>query len=124
MATFPSYVQIALGSTSEDRAPVVLRTEMERGVPKQRRIASDTMVTVPVTLMFKTPQHCDAFELWFDSQIGSGADWFSWTDPRSGTVRQARFVGGKLGPLTPVHGTWRMSRCQRTATLEYLRSAY
>lgn len=124
MATFPSYVQIALGSTSEDRAPVVLRTEMERGVPKQRRMASDTMVTVPVTLMFKSKQNSDDFETWFDTQINSGADWFSWIDPRSGTVRQARFVGGKLGALIPVHGTWRIPRCQRTATFEYLRSAY
>lgn len=124
MASFPSYVQIAVGSMTEDRATVVLRSEMERGVPKQRRIASDTMVSMPVTLLFKTAADHDNFEHWFDSQIGSGTDWFSFTHPRTGAVVQARFVGGKLGALTPMSGTWKFGRLQRSATLEYLRSAY
>jgi hypothetical protein len=124
MAVFPSYVQVAMGSMSEDRAPVVLRSEMERGVPKQRRMASDTMVSVTLTMAFKTLSDHTAFEAWFDSQIGSGTDWFDWTHPRTGTVVRARFMGGKLGALAATHGTYKRGRCQRTATLEYLRSAY
>lgn len=124
MATMPSYVQISAGSVSEDRAPVVIRSEMERGVPKQRRIASDAMVSVPVVLMFKSSADNDSFEAWFDSQIGSGANWFSWTHPRTGAVVQARFVEGRLGALSAVHGTFKRGRCQRSATLEYLRSTY
>lgn len=126
MATFPPDVKCVMGAYEEDRAPVVLRSEMERSVPKQRRMASDTMTTVKVTLQFVSVAHNDTFEAWFDSQIGSGTDWFSWTHPRTGAVVQARFVGGVLGPLKPVHGTWRagLQRCRRDATLEYLRSAY
>lgn len=126
MATFPTYVKCVVGTYEEDRAPVVLRSEMERSVPKQRRMASDTMTTVKLTMQFASVAQNDAFELWFDSQIGSGTDWFSWTHPRTGAVVQARVVGGVLGPLRPVHGTWRagLQRCRRDATLEYLRSAY
>lgn len=126
MATFPTDVLCVLGAFSEDRATVVERTPMERGVPKQRRIASDTMVSVRVTLQFKNSAHNDAFETWFDSQIGSGADWFSWVHPRTGATVQARIVGGVLGPLTPLHGTWKsgLQRCRRDATFEFLRSTY
>ena len=126
MATFPTSVKCAMGAYEEDRAPVVLRSDMERSVPKQRRMASDAMTTVKVTLQFVSVAHNDAFEVWFDSQIGSGTDWFNWTHPRTGTVVQARIVGGVLGPLKPVHGTWRvgLQRCRRDATFEYLRSAY
>lgn len=126
MATFPSDVLCVLGAYSEERTPVVLRSEMERGVPKQRRTASDTMVSVKVTLQFKDSAHNEAFETWFDSQIGSGADWFSWVHPRTGATVQARIVGGQLGPLAPLHGTWKpgRQRCRRDATFEYLRSAY
>ena len=126
MAVFPTDVKCVMGAYEEDRAPVVLRSEMERSVPKQRRMASDTMTTVKVTLQFASAAKNDAFEVWFDSQIGSGADWFSWTHPRTGAVVQARIVGGVLGPLKPVHGTWRagLQRCRRDATIEYLRSAY
>lgn len=126
MATFPVDVKYVMGAYEEDRAPVVLRSEMERSVPKQRRMASDTLVTVKVVLQFASVAKNDAFEVWFDSQISAGTDWFGWVHPRTGAVVQARFVGGVIGPLKPLHGTWRtgLQRCRRDATLEYLRSAY
>lgn len=125
-ATFPSDVAVVLGSYGEDQTTAVMRSEMERGVPKQRRMASDVLVSVKATLQFKSSAHHDAFMAWFDGQIGSGADWFSWAHPRTGATVQARIVGGQLGPLTPVHGTWRagLQRCRRDCTFEYLRSAY
>lgn len=126
MAVFPTDVKCVMGDYDEDRAPAVLRSEMDRGVPKQRRMSSDVMVTVRVTLQFNSSAHNDTFETWFDSQIGAGTDWFSWTHPRTKSVVQARIVGGQLGPLKPLHGTWRtgLQRCRREATFEYLRSAY
>jgi hypothetical protein len=122
MATFPSYVKVFLGATEQPKS-VVLRTEMERGVPKQRRVASDTMVTVPVELMFDTPDDASRFETWVYSQIGGGADWFDWPNPRTGAMVQARIVGGDLGVLKPKRGVWD-GVCSRSLTLEYLRSAY
>lgn len=125
-ATFPTDVSCVLGSYSEDQTSAVMRSEMERGMPKQRRMASDVLVSVKVTLQFKSSAHADSFQSWFDSQTGSGTDWFTWKHPRTGASVQARIVGGVLGPLTPVAGTWRsgLQRCRRDATFEYLRSAY
>lgn len=122
MATFPSYVKILVGS-SEQPKTVVLRSEMERGIPKQRRMASDSMVSVPVTLFFETPTNANDFETWVYSQIGGGTDWFSWTNPRTNTVVQARIVGGDLGALQPATGVW-SGQTTRRMTFEYLRSAY
>ncbi len=122
MAAFPSYVKVLLGATEQPKT-VVMRSEMERGVPKQRRIASDTMVTVPVELLFDTPTDAANFETWVYSQIGGGADWFDWTSPRTGAVVQARIVGGDLGVLKPKRGVW-SGVCSRNLTLEYLWSAY
>lgn len=124
MPAFPTaYARLAL-NPSEDRASVVMRSEMERGVPQQRRIASDAMVAVSCTLYFATQANATAFMSWFDGQAGSGALFFDWTHPRTGATVQARFVGGQLGPLTPSHGTYKRGHCQRTAVIEYLEPAY
>ena len=122
MATFPTYVKILIGS-SESPKSVVLRSEMERGVPKQRRLSSDAMVTVPVDLFFETNQNAADFETWVYSQIGGGSNWFDWTNPRTGATVQARIVGGELGALKPATGIW-SGMSMRSMQFEYLRSAY
>lgn len=122
MATFPSYVGIRWADTAESPKSVVLRTEMERGVPKQRRLSSDTMVTVPVTLYFRTQQNAIDFEAWVYTQIGGGVSWFTWTNPRTNTAVQARIVGGDIGALKPGSNAWTFA--ERSLHLEYLRSAY
>lgn len=122
MATFPTYVKILIGS-SESPKSVVVRSEMERGVPKQRRLSSDSMVTVPVDLFFETKQNAIDFETWVYSQIGGGANWFNWTNPRTAAVVQARIVGGELGALKPATGVW-SGMSTRSMNFEYLRSAY
>lgn len=124
MATWPAYALIALGSISEHPAPVLLRSEMERGVPLQRRVSSDALVTVPLIVHFRTKAHAASFEAWVYGTLNGGADFFDWTHPRTGAVVSARIVGGDLGILTPTHGTYKREHCQRSMTLEYLRSAY
>lgn len=119
MAAFPADLKILI-ETSETPGSVVLRSEMERGLPKQRRIAADVLVTVPIAVIFFTKQQAADFETWFYSQINGGVDFFDWTDPRTGTAVQARIVGGQLGPLEPLRSNYELSR--RTMTLEYLRS--
>lgn len=122
MATFPSYVGIAWADTAEQPESVVLRSEMDRGVPKQRRMASDAMVTVPVTLYFRTKANATDFEDWVYSQIGGGTDWFTWTNPRTSADVQARIVGGDIGALKPGSNAWTFA--ERSLKLEYLRSTY
>ncbi|MES1977312.1 MAG: hypothetical protein V4451_04705 [Pseudomonadota bacterium] len=119
MATFPAYVKIGFPQ-GEETASVVLRSEMERGVPKQRRIAADAMVTQETTLYFDTKQHAIDWETWFYEDINGGVDWFDYPDLRTGVTLQARIVGGKPGVLKPATVNWVYA--QRTLMLEWLRA--
>lgn len=119
MAVFPADLKI-LFDTNDAPSPVVIRSEMERGVPKQRRIAADSLVSVPIAVIFYSKQQAADFEDWFYNDISGGADFFDWIEPRTGVVVQARIVGGELGPLVPLRENYEMSR--RSMTLEYLRS--
>ncbi|MDP1886640.1 hypothetical protein [Polaromonas sp.] len=103
----------------EEPASAVMRSEMERGVPKQRRISADVMVTQETTVYFDTKQQAIDWETWFYTTINAGADWFDWPDLRTGTTLQARIVGGKPGALVPATVNW--AYAQRTFTLEWLR---
>jgi len=120
MAAFPSYARTLVDGYAESHSSIVERSEMDRGVPKQRKIQSDVLVTIPVKVLFATNDDAEAFEDWFYGDAQAGAAWFDWTDPRTKTLRQARIVAGSLGPLTPGGGFF--SALSRTVTLEYLRS--
>lgn len=120
MAAFPAYVKIGFPQ-AEEAASAVLRGEMERGVPKQRRFTADVMVTQETMLYFDTKQNAIDWETWFYTTINGGVDWFDWVDLRRGVTVQARIVGGKPGALKP--GTVNWVYAQRTLTLEWLRSA-
>lgn len=119
MAAFPTWLKILI-ETSDAPAPVVIRSEMERGVAKQRRIAADAMVTVPISVIFFNKQQAADFEDWFYNEINGGADFFDWTDPRTGVAVEAQVVGGVLGELVPLRDSYNISR--RGLTLEYQRS--
>lgn len=121
MPAFPNYVKLGWRDTAEQPQPVVQRSEMERGIAKQRRIAADTVVTVPVTVYFDTKQQAVDFETWVYTSIGGGADWFDFTLPRTGAVVQARIVGGDIGALKPSTKTWVYA--ERSMKLEYVRTA-
>lgn len=120
MATFPSYVLIAWKDAGEQPTPVVSRSDMERGIAKQRRIAADSVVTLPVTLGFRTAADAAAFEAWVYQDVDGGAAWFDFPLLRTGTVVSARIVGGDIGMLKPSTSTW--ARTQRSMKLEYVRS--
>lgn len=115
---FPLYVKISWQDSGESHKPVVERSEMERGIPKQRRINADVLVTVPITLYFDTAVEAADFETWFYTE---GMGWFDFTLPRTGAVVQARIVGGDIGTLKPSNRTWSMT--ERQVKLEYVRTA-
>ncbi len=111
METFPSYVKIRLEGFAEKRESALLRSETESGPPKQARIKSRVLVTRAVRLRLETKANYLAFVAWFSTNINEGADWFLWTDPVSGTVREARFSEGGLNaaPLAGTLGYWEIS---------------
>lgn len=109
-----------LDGASMDETPVVERSQMERGVAKVRRVATDPIVTQSGALLFRSPVALQDFRDWFYSPTGAdgGAAWFPWRDPRTNTVRQVRLVADSLGPVTPLTGGYGMST--RTAALEFV----
>lgn len=118
MATLPSYVAVRFPDYGETPQPNVERTEMERGVPKQRVINSQTRVQVQATFLFRSSADASAFEDWFYNTIQT-IGWFTMNHPRTGQPILARFVAGDIGTLSPLDPTFQWSF--RTVTLEYMR---
>lgn len=122
MATFPPSARYDWRDLSEKPESVVDRTEMERGIPKQRRTASDARVEVAITVHHDTKADAAAFEDWFFDDINAGQAWFDFLHPRLGITVQARIVKGELGELKFVNPTLQVS--SRSFKLEYWRSTW
>lgn len=122
MAAFPTGMRYDWRDLSEAPEAVVERQPMERGIPKQRRIASDARVEVAITLHFDTTAEITDFETWFYTTVNAGQDFFDWVHPRTGATLQARVVGGELGPLQYMRRT--LDKAKRSLKLEYWRSAW
>lgn len=118
MAAFPSEICVLIGGYGEEFDPSVERTEMERGVPKQRVTNSQVMAKLHCALLFDTSADVDAFESWYFDTINR-IGWFTVRHPRTGATITARFEGGALGALAPVNNN--LKRWRRDVTLEYLR---
>ncbi len=118
MAVFPSWVMFNPREVVDEPAPVVLRSEMERGVAKQRRFAADAVSTLQLPAIFSSLQRAQDFEAWYDRE---GYAWFDFTHPFTGVVVEARIVGG-LGALRPLGGLPR-SRFARPLQIEYVKSS-
>lgn len=99
MATFPSYVKYAPMDTSEKIESIVLRSEMEKGVPKQRRNQSIPLVKIGMTLYFDSKETYQKFEDWFFDEVNAGVSFFDLKHPRTGLTVQARIPSGELGGL-------------------------
>ena len=121
MATFPT-VKYGWRDLNEGVSPVVAREPMERGMPKQRRVNSDALVELGLTIYFDTLAEVAAFETWFFTDIKAGQDFFDFPPPRGGAVVQARVVGGALGGLIFDQRTLESSK--RSLRIEYLRPAW
>lgn len=123
MATFPhNLCRIRMGGIAEQAVTTVARSEMERGIARQRRTAADALVSMTLPLVFTSAQASAAFETWFYADALAGAAWFDFTHPRTGSVVQARVVGGDLGALTPMAESFRVA--ERTLTIEYIRPGF
>lgn len=126
MATFPTWVKLVPRDGGEMPAPVVVGSEMERGVPKQRRFAADALTAIGVTAVFDNGEQAEKFLDWFyDNTTGAqgGAAWFDFTHPRTGDTEEGQIVNGDIGELRPL-GTQAGSRWARQFQIRYVRSTY
>ena len=117
MATFPDYVCVLFDGYSESFDPSVLRTEMERGPPKQRVENSQVLMKVSATLAFQSDADVESFYLWYKNDIKRILP-FEMTHPRTGETITARFEGGNIGTLVPLATQFRVAT--RNVVIEYL----
>lgn len=118
MAEFPSYAEVLFAGYTESFDPSVARTDMERGVPKQRLLNSQVLMKVNATIFFRSAADVAAFEDWYFDTIGR-IGWFTMTHPRTDATVTARFDSGSIGTLTPLHTLFRVAK--RELVIEYLR---
>lgn len=119
MATFPADVGIKFDGAGFEVGSVVLRSNVERGIPRTRRHSKRAMVQFNGMFIFLTPAIRDNFRDWFKDDVNGaarGAAWFDWTHPAYETVIQARIV--TLGQMTAVQRCFHIA--QQTFTMEYI----
>ena len=80
--------------------PVVLRTDMEAGPPKQRAFASMTYVQHSVTYLFSNTDY-NGFLNWLYTTAAMGSIPFNWTDPTDNVTKDARIVKGQITAAQP-----------------------
>lgn len=118
MAALPGYVEILFSGYGEEFDPSVERTEMERGLPKQRIGNSQVLQRLECTLLFGSKADAAAFETWYFDTIGRIGS-FTLDHPRTGASITARLEGGRIGKLVPRNAAFTTS--QRAVVFEYLR---
>lgn len=119
MATFPEDVGIKFDGAGYEANSVVLRSNVDRGIPRTRRHSKRARVVFTGTFIFLTEAIRDNFEAWFKDDVNGaarGAAWFSWKHPATEQVIQARIV--TLGQMTAVHRCFHIA--QQSFTLEYM----
>ena len=118
MHALPDYVAIRFPDYGETPDPSVERTEMERGVPKQRILNTHVLVGIQAAFLFRSAADAESFEAWYYDTL-KRIDWFTMTHPRTRQPVTARFVGGDIGTLTPLSPEF--AKSFRVVSLEYLR---
>lgn len=118
MADFPAHLKLDLSGYGEGEDPSVLRTEMERGVPKERLINSDVMAKLKGTVLFLTKQDIEDFDTWYFDTI-KRIGWFNIRHPRTRQILSVRLIAGKRGELTAIKAGFGIA--SRALEMEYLR---
>lgn len=101
MATFPTGGKVTFSGFKRKRMSNVIRSDMSSGPPKQALRSSQDMIRFPVSYLFTVAQY-DAFDVWVKNTI-KVVGWFDWTDPKSGSVLNARIVNGDISDATPLN---------------------
>ncbi|ECH9271578.1 hypothetical protein JY452_04580 [Stenotrophomonas maltophilia] len=100
MTALPSVARVMFEGQKRTFDPSVLRTEMERGAPKQRLENSQVLIKQAMTLYFASIADVNTFDAWYFGEI-KRIGWFTLVHPYTGEVITARFENGALGDLVP-----------------------
>ena len=96
MATWPSSLPdpVRTGYTIK-RNTQVIRTDMETGIPRQRRRFTAPLDVIAVTWIFSDSEFT-TFENFVNNDINGGADWFDCDlkDGQGVRTMEVRFMGG------------------------------
>ena len=120
MATLPPGTKLLEVGFKERADPSVLRTDMERGVAKERVLNTRIVSTITVTLFFDTIADINQFETWYATEI-KRIGWFDVRHPLTRQMVPMRFVGGDIGELEPLPGGFRNGAVRQNVKLEYLK---
>ncbi|SBV37850.1 P17 [uncultured Stenotrophomonas sp.] len=118
MTQMPESTKVLMEGMVDSFEPSVERTEMERGVPKQRLVNSQVLAKLKVGLYFENSTAADDFEEWYFNTI-KRIGWFQFHHPRNGKLLTVRFEKGEIGELSLLDDSGFDTR--RSVTLEYLR---
>lgn len=105
MATLPTYAKILLDGFKEESDYAVIRSDMDGSLAKQRPRRSLPIVTRSIRIIVTTKAYKLLFDEWVRVDLNGGAGWFTFTDPIDETVKQGRFISGKVSWASP-GGVW------------------
>lgn len=91
MTKLPSYIFVNDLTIRIAKMPNVLRSEMEAGMQRTRKLQSRTTKQYSCELSICTDKEA-SFDEWFDSDLASGAFWFLMNNPINGKEQRFRFV--------------------------------
>ena len=120
MAQLPAGTKLLTQGFKEKYDPSVLRTDMERGVAKERVLNTKMVATMTATLFFDNPAAIAEFELWYETEI-KRIGWFDVRHPRTKVIVSARFPGGDIKEIEPLPGGWINGAVRTGVELEYLK---
>ncbi|WP_225547305.1 hypothetical protein [Chromobacterium violaceum] len=90
---FPSYALMLAEGYAEEANYGVQRTEMDGGLPKQRRRFSVPLVSRSLTVKLRSDADRLRFDAWLRDDLAGGVEWFSFPDPVSGQAKRGRLTG-------------------------------
>ncbi|WP_083339131.1 hypothetical protein [Chromobacterium sphagni] len=93
MPEFPAYALMLADGYTEEANYGLLRTEMDGGLPKQRRRFSQPIITRTITIKVRSDLERAKFDNWFRYDIDGGVGWFIFLDPMAGTQKTGRISG-------------------------------
>lgn len=81
-------------SFDETWPDMALRSTVDAGPAKQRRIGTSAPDSIQVAYIFTT-EELATLRAFYEGDAGAGSVWFSWTHPRTLDTVQARFLVGQ-----------------------------